>query len=139
MLAELLEQEGVDVIQTEGGKSSNPSKPGVLGLIEKVYYLLYILKVLFFLKLYHYQNHDFCTKLGNSYAGGSIFFISSSQHPCHVFIWTQLCHGTNGVNCGSIWSGNFNIYLKSLINNLEFKSFNLYFIIFIFSNEIIYF
>lgn len=35
MLAELLEQEGVDVIQTEGGKSSNPSKPGVLGLIEK--------------------------------------------------------------------------------------------------------
>ncbi|XP_078428474.1 uncharacterized protein ycf23-like [Wolffia australiana] len=34
-LAELLEQEGVDVIQTEGGKSSNPLKPGVLGLIEK--------------------------------------------------------------------------------------------------------
>ncbi|XP_043690048.1 uncharacterized protein ycf23-like isoform X2 [Telopea speciosissima] len=34
-LAELLEQEGVDIIQTEGGKSSSPSKPGVLGLIEK--------------------------------------------------------------------------------------------------------
>ncbi|KAJ6822276.1 uncharacterized protein M6B38_388575 [Iris pallida] len=34
-LAEVLEQEGVDVIQTEGGKCSNPSKPGVLGLIEK--------------------------------------------------------------------------------------------------------
>lgn len=34
-LAEILEQEGVDVIQTEGGKSSTPSKPGVLGLIEK--------------------------------------------------------------------------------------------------------
>ncbi|KAK9268001.1 hypothetical protein L1049_010439 [Liquidambar formosana] len=34
-LAELLEQEGVDIIQTEGGKCSNPSKPGVLGLIEK--------------------------------------------------------------------------------------------------------
>ncbi|KAJ8616683.1 hypothetical protein MRB53_036055 [Persea americana] len=34
-LAELLEQEGADIIQTEGGKSSNPSKPGVLGLIEK--------------------------------------------------------------------------------------------------------
>ena len=35
-LAELLEKEGVDIIQTEGGKCSNPSKPGVLGLIEKV-------------------------------------------------------------------------------------------------------
>ncbi|KAK1281384.1 hypothetical protein QJS04_geneDACA003155 [Acorus gramineus] len=35
MLAELLEQEGVDIIQTEGGKYSSPSKPGVLGLIEK--------------------------------------------------------------------------------------------------------
>ncbi|GAB2228681.1 hypothetical protein Droror1_Dr00022804 [Drosera rotundifolia] len=34
-LAELLEQEGADVIQTEGGKCSSPSKPGVLGLIEK--------------------------------------------------------------------------------------------------------
>ncbi|XXG90464.1 hypothetical protein AAC387_Pa12g2226 [Persea americana] len=34
-LAELLEQEGADIIQTEGGKSANPSKPGVLGLIEK--------------------------------------------------------------------------------------------------------
>ncbi|GAV91851.1 DUF561 domain-containing protein [Cephalotus follicularis] len=34
-LAELLEQEGVDIIQTEGGKCSNPSKAGVLGLIEK--------------------------------------------------------------------------------------------------------
>ncbi|XP_073030560.1 uncharacterized protein ycf23-like isoform X2 [Primulina eburnea] len=34
-LAEQLEQEGVDIIQTEGGKFSNPSKPGVLGLIEK--------------------------------------------------------------------------------------------------------
>ncbi|OIW18976.1 hypothetical protein TanjilG_09170 [Lupinus angustifolius] len=34
-LAESLEQEGVDVIQTEGGKSSNPTKSGVLGLIEK--------------------------------------------------------------------------------------------------------
>ncbi|KAI4372050.1 hypothetical protein MLD38_010335 [Melastoma candidum] len=34
-LAELLEQEGVDVIQTEGGKCSNPSASGVLGLIEK--------------------------------------------------------------------------------------------------------
>ncbi|KAH7568594.1 hypothetical protein JRO89_XS06G0019800 [Xanthoceras sorbifolium] len=34
-LAEQLEQEGVDIIQTEGGKCSNPSKSGVLGLIEK--------------------------------------------------------------------------------------------------------
>ncbi|EXC29392.1 hypothetical protein L484_021704 [Morus notabilis] len=34
-LAELLEQEGVDLIQTEGGKCSNPSKSGILGLIEK--------------------------------------------------------------------------------------------------------
>ncbi|KAJ4768793.1 hypothetical protein LUZ62_079168 [Rhynchospora pubera] len=34
-LAEQLEQEGVDIIQTEGGKCSNPTKPGVLGLIEK--------------------------------------------------------------------------------------------------------
>ncbi|XP_022723380.1 uncharacterized protein ycf23-like isoform X1 [Durio zibethinus] len=34
-LAELLEREGVDIIQTEGGKCSTPSKPGVLGLIEK--------------------------------------------------------------------------------------------------------
>ncbi|WOL20614.1 hypothetical protein Cni_G29419 [Canna indica] len=34
-LAELLEQEGVDIIQTEGGKYSSPSKPGILGLIEK--------------------------------------------------------------------------------------------------------
>lgn len=35
-LAEQLEQEGADVIQTEGGKCSSPSKAGVLGLIEKV-------------------------------------------------------------------------------------------------------
>ncbi|CAI9787994.1 unnamed protein product [Fraxinus pennsylvanica] len=34
-LAELLEQEGADVIQTEGGKCSSPSKAGILGLIEK--------------------------------------------------------------------------------------------------------
>ncbi|KAK4488179.1 hypothetical protein RD792_003922 [Penstemon davidsonii] len=34
-LAEQLEQEGVDIIQTEGGKCSNPSKAGILGLIEK--------------------------------------------------------------------------------------------------------
>ncbi|OAY25116.1 uncharacterized protein ycf23 [Manihot esculenta] len=34
-LAELLEQEGADIIQTEGGKCSNPSESGVLGLIEK--------------------------------------------------------------------------------------------------------
>lgn len=34
-LAELLEQEGADIIQTEGGKCSNPSVSGVLGLIEK--------------------------------------------------------------------------------------------------------
>ncbi|KAL3624814.1 hypothetical protein CASFOL_031482 [Castilleja foliolosa] len=34
-LAEQLEQEGVDIIQTEGGKCSSPSKSGVLGLIEK--------------------------------------------------------------------------------------------------------
>ncbi|KAK7319290.1 hypothetical protein RJT34_04009 [Clitoria ternatea] len=34
-LAELLEEEGADIIQTEGGKSSNPTKSGVLGLIEK--------------------------------------------------------------------------------------------------------
>ncbi|KAL4309105.1 hypothetical protein GQ457_01G047120 [Hibiscus cannabinus] len=34
-LAEMLEKEGVDIIQTEGGKCSTPSKPGVLGLIEK--------------------------------------------------------------------------------------------------------
>ncbi|KAL4627512.1 hypothetical protein ACB092_05G170500 [Castanea dentata] len=34
-LAEMLEQEGVDTIQTQAGKCSNPSKSGVLGLIEK--------------------------------------------------------------------------------------------------------
>nr|AFK34959.1 unknown [Lotus japonicus] len=34
-LAELLEQESVDIIQTEGGKCSNPTKSGILGLIEK--------------------------------------------------------------------------------------------------------
>ncbi|XBJ27641.1 hypothetical protein VPH35_004875 [Triticum aestivum] len=34
-LAELLEEEGADIIQTEGGKCSSPTKPGVLGLIEK--------------------------------------------------------------------------------------------------------
>ncbi|KAF4360152.1 hypothetical protein F8388_000021 [Cannabis sativa] len=34
-LAEMLEQEGVDIIQTEGGKCSNPTKSGILGLIEK--------------------------------------------------------------------------------------------------------
>lgn len=34
-LAESLECEGVDIIQTEGGTSSDPSKPGVHGLIEK--------------------------------------------------------------------------------------------------------
>ncbi|XWS12383.1 hypothetical protein CRYUN_Cryun37aG0085400 [Craigia yunnanensis] len=34
-LAELLEREDVDIIQTEGGKYSTPSKSGVLGLIEK--------------------------------------------------------------------------------------------------------
>lgn len=34
-LAESLEWEGVDIIQTEGGTSSDPSRPGVHGLIEK--------------------------------------------------------------------------------------------------------
>ncbi|RXH98982.1 hypothetical protein DVH24_011307 [Malus domestica] len=34
-LAEMLEQEGVDIIQTEGGKCTSPSKSGVLGLVEK--------------------------------------------------------------------------------------------------------
>ncbi|KAH9311834.1 hypothetical protein KI387_026869, partial [Taxus chinensis] len=34
-LAESLETEGVDIIQTEGGMSSDPSQPGVHGLIEK--------------------------------------------------------------------------------------------------------
>eukprot|EP00250_Pteridium_aquilinum_P008590 c18059_g1_i1 orf=255-1232(+) len=34
-LAEMLENEGVDIIQTEGGTSSSPSNPGVHGLIEK--------------------------------------------------------------------------------------------------------
>nr|XP_027087701.1 uncharacterized protein ycf23-like isoform X2 [Coffea arabica] len=34
-LAEQLENEGVDIIQTEGGKCSSPSKAGILGLIEK--------------------------------------------------------------------------------------------------------
>ncbi|EMS51555.1 Uncharacterized protein ycf23 [Triticum urartu] len=34
-LAELLEEESADIIQTEGGKCSSPTKPGVLGLIEK--------------------------------------------------------------------------------------------------------
>ncbi|KAG5517170.1 hypothetical protein RHGRI_037809 [Rhododendron griersonianum] len=34
-LAEQLEQEGVDIIQTEGGKCSNATNAGVLGLIEK--------------------------------------------------------------------------------------------------------
>ncbi|KAL8507278.1 hypothetical protein ACS0TY_017990 [Phlomoides rotata] len=34
-LAEQLEEEGVDIIQTEGGKCSAPSKAGILGLIEK--------------------------------------------------------------------------------------------------------
>lgn len=35
-LAEILEQEGADIIQTEGGTSSSPLNPGVHGLIEKV-------------------------------------------------------------------------------------------------------
>lgn len=34
-LAESLEQVGVDIIQTEGGKCSNPTQSGVMGLIEK--------------------------------------------------------------------------------------------------------
>ncbi|KAG8385316.1 hypothetical protein BUALT_Bualt03G0030100 [Buddleja alternifolia] len=34
-LAEQLEEAGADIIQTEGGKCSNPSKAGILGLIEK--------------------------------------------------------------------------------------------------------
>ncbi|CAM6102873.1 unnamed protein product [Calypogeia fissa] len=34
-LAEMLEEEEADLIQTEGGTSSAPSKPGVHGLIEK--------------------------------------------------------------------------------------------------------
>ncbi|CAI9087940.1 OLC1v1022147C1 [Oldenlandia corymbosa var. corymbosa] len=34
-LAEQLEIAGADIIQTEGGKCSNPSKAGILGLIEK--------------------------------------------------------------------------------------------------------
>lgn len=34
-LAEMLENEGVDIIQTEGGTSSYPLHPGVHGLIEK--------------------------------------------------------------------------------------------------------
>ncbi|KAM1796477.1 hypothetical protein ACFX11_036715 [Malus domestica] len=34
-LAEMLEQEGVDIIQTEGGKCTSPLKSGVLGLVEK--------------------------------------------------------------------------------------------------------
>ncbi|KAI4298244.1 hypothetical protein L6164_031825 [Bauhinia variegata] len=38
-LAEALEQEGVDIIQTEGGKCSNPTKSGVLVLIEKQHQL----------------------------------------------------------------------------------------------------
>lgn len=41
-LAEQLEEEGVDIIQTEGGKCSAPSKAGILGLIEKVY--IYMIK-----------------------------------------------------------------------------------------------
>lgn len=40
-LAEQLEVEGADIIQTEGGKSSTPSKAGVLGLIEKVTTLMF--------------------------------------------------------------------------------------------------
>ncbi|EFJ22466.1 hypothetical protein SELMODRAFT_271184 [Selaginella moellendorffii] len=34
-LAEALEEEGADIIQTEGGTASTPSKPGITGLIEK--------------------------------------------------------------------------------------------------------
>ncbi|KAB2601429.1 hypothetical protein D8674_002434 [Pyrus ussuriensis x Pyrus communis] len=34
-LAEMLEQEGVDIIQTERGKCNSPSKSRVLGLVEK--------------------------------------------------------------------------------------------------------
>ena len=34
-LAEVLVEAGADIIQTEGGTSSNPGHPGVLGLIEK--------------------------------------------------------------------------------------------------------
>ncbi|XVF27354.1 hypothetical protein REPUB_Repub14bG0100300 [Reevesia pubescens] len=34
-LAELLEREGVDIIQTEGAKCSTPSKSGFIGLIEE--------------------------------------------------------------------------------------------------------
>ncbi len=35
-LAEKLEAEGADIIQTEGGTSASPASPGVQGLIEKV-------------------------------------------------------------------------------------------------------
>lgn len=35
-LAELLENAGADIIQTEGGVSSAPTQAGVAGMIEKV-------------------------------------------------------------------------------------------------------
>ena len=45
-LAEMLEQEGADIIQTEGGTSSSPLNPGVHGLIEKVMQaIVYVLEV----------------------------------------------------------------------------------------------
>ena len=45
-LAEMLEQEGADIIQTEGGTSSSPLNPGVHGLIEKVIQaIVYVLEV----------------------------------------------------------------------------------------------
>ena len=42
----MLEQEGADIIQTEGGTSSSPLNPGVHGLIEKVIQaIVYVLEV----------------------------------------------------------------------------------------------
>ncbi|XVF40165.1 hypothetical protein PTKIN_Ptkin01aG0089600 [Pterospermum kingtungense] len=107
-LAELLEREGVDIIQTEGGKCSTPSKSGVLGLIEKVIMLRYkkngalqlfglilsynqlisakfflvlinTIRVFFFLLLY---------LLGYTNISSSIFYFKGCWDSCYVFIWT---------------------------------------------------
>lgn len=51
----MLEEEGADLIQTEGGTSSAPSKPGVHGLIEKVFGPI---------GLYYKKNHVLRPSLG---------------------------------------------------------------------------
>lgn len=62
-LAEQLEQEGVDIIQTEGGKCSTPSKAGVLGLIEKVAYHIFMHNSLIYCKSFYSPKYIMFTKI----------------------------------------------------------------------------